>query len=96
MPPAFAQTMPPAEHLNQSRLTTTIIALIAVACILAAVFIYLQTGQRIQPISNVLSAEAKAQYINEMQSIVESQPAIPPDQKAALIQAMSSKLQNKK
>ena len=96
MPSAFAQTMPPTEHFNQSRLTVTIIALIAVACVLAVVFIYIQSGQKIQPISNVLSAEAKAQYINEMQAVVESQPAIPPDQKSALIQAMSTKLQNNK
>ena len=97
MPSAFAQTMPPTEHFNQSRLTVTIIALIAVACVLVAVFIYIQSGQKIQqPIptnNNVLSAEAKAQYINEMQAVVESQPALAPDQKAALIQAMSSNLQ---
>ena len=97
MPSVFAQTMPPAEHFNQSRLTVTIIALIAVACVLAAVFIYLQSGQKIQqPIptnNNVLSAEAKAQYINDMQAVVQSQPAIPANQKAALIQAMSSNLQ---
>ena len=97
MPSVFAQTMPPAEHFNQSRLTVTIIALIAVACVLAAVFIYIQGGQKTQqPISsknNVLSTEAKDQYINDMQAVVESQPAIAPDQKAALIQAMSSNLQ---
>jgi len=96
MPSAFTQTMPPAEHFNQSRLTATIIALIAAACVLAAVFIYLQGGQKIQPLSNVLSAEAKAQYINEMQAAVQSQTAISADQKAALIQAMLIKLQIKK
>jgi flagellar basal body-associated protein FliL len=92
MPSAFAQTMPPTEHFSQSRLTATIIALIAVAFVLAAVFIYLQNGQKVQPFGNVLTAEAKAQYINEMQAVVQSQPAIPADQKAALIQAMSEKL----
>ena len=92
MPSAFAQTMPPTEHFSQSRLTATIIALIALAFVLAAVFIYLQSGQKVQPFGNVLTAQAKAQYINEMQAVVQSQPAIPADQKAALIQAMSEKL----
>jgi hypothetical protein len=49
MSSAFAQTMPPTEHFSQSRLTATIIALIALAFVLAAVFIYLQSGQRVQP-----------------------------------------------
>ena len=49
MPSAFAQTMPPTEHFSQSRLTATIVALVAVAFVLAAVFIYLQSGQKIQP-----------------------------------------------
>jgi cytochrome c-type biogenesis protein CcmH/NrfG len=92
MPSAFAQTMPPTEHFSQSRLTATIVALVAVAFVLAAVFIYLQNGQKVQPFGNVLTAEAKAQYINEMQAVVQSQPAIPADQKAALIAAMSEKL----
>ena len=48
--------------------------------------------QAIPTNNNVLSADVKAQYINQMQAVVESQPAIPPDQKAALIQAMSAKL----
>jgi hypothetical protein len=96
MPPTLAQTMPPTEHFSQSRLTATIVALIAVAFVLAAVFIYLQSGQRIQPFENVLTAQAKAQYINEMQAVVQSQPAIPADQKAALIQAMSEKLKANK
>jgi hypothetical protein len=96
MPSAFAQTMPPAEHFSQSRLTATIVALIATACVLAAVFVYLQSGQRIQPLENVLTAQAKAQYINEMQAVVQSQPAIPADQKAALIAAMSEKLKANK
>jgi hypothetical protein len=85
-----------AVHIGDqpsSRLTATIIALIAVACVLAAVFIYLQTGQRVEPLNNVLTAEAKAQYVSEMQAVVQSQPAIPADQKAALIQAMAAKLQ---
>jgi hypothetical protein len=96
MPSAISQTMPPAQHFSQSRLTMTIIALIAVAFVLAAVFIYLQTGQKIQPLNNVLTAQAKAEYINEMQAVVQSQPAIPADQKTALIQAMSAKLKNNK
>ena len=81
------QTLPP---IMQSRLTATIVALVAVACLLAAVFIYLQTGQKVQPINNVLSADAKAQYIKEMQAVVESQPSISPDQKAAIVSQMQA------
>ena len=92
MPPATAQTMPPVHHFSQSRLTTTIIALVALAFVLAAVFIYLESGQRIQPPENVLTAQAKAQYIQEMQAVVASQPALAPQEKASLIQAMSAKL----
>ncbi|MDR3558428.1 MAG: hypothetical protein P4L61_02755 [Candidatus Pacebacteria bacterium] len=86
-----AQNLPP---VLQSRLTATIIALIAVACLLAAVFIYLQTGQKIQPINNVLSAEAKAQYIKEMQAIIESQPAISSTQKASIVSQMQTVIKN--
>jgi len=48
MPPIAAQNMSPVEHLGRSRLLISIIALIAMAFILVAVFIYLQKGQNIQ------------------------------------------------
>ena len=73
--------MPPSEHLGQSRLVVTIISLVIIAAILAIIFIYLQPGKKIgiiQPINNVLTAQAKAQDINEMQSVVQSKPAIGP------------------
>ena len=91
-----SQTMSPVNHLGRSRLLTTIVGLVALVFVLAAVFIYLQSRQKIQqPIptnNNVLSAEVKAQYMNHMQAVVESQPALAPAQKAALMSAMSSKL----
>ena len=91
------QNMPsPVEHFGRSRLLAVIVGLTALCFILAAVFVYIQREQKVQLPSNVLSAEAKAQYINEMQAVVESQPVIPPDQKVALIQALSTKLQNNK
>ena len=61
MPSAFAQTMPPTEHFSQSRLTATIIALIALAFVLAAVFIYLQSGQSVRP----PVADQRVQAIND-------------------------------
>jgi len=100
MPPVSTQTMPPSEHLGQSRLVVIIISLVIIAAILAIIFIiYLQPGKKIgiiQPINNVLTAQAKAQDINEMQSVVQSKPAIGPTEKAALIRAMSAKLQSNK
>jgi len=51
----------PDVPMNHSRLTATIIALIAVACVLAAVFIYLQSGQKMQP----PVVDQRVQAINE-------------------------------
>ena len=87
MPSAFAQTMPPAEHFNQSRLTVTIIALIAVACVLAAVFIYLQSGQNVQQPKIV---DQRVQAINEsLAKLVGIKPASQGDIKASLKQLSS-------
>ena len=94
MPPVSTQTIPP---IMRSRHTAPIVALIAVVCILSAVFIYLRTGEhlktgekKILPINNALSAEAKAQYAQETQVIVASQPAVSPSQKAAIVSQMQA------
>ena len=84
MPSAFAQTMPPTEHFSQSRLTATIVALVAVAFVLAAVFIYLQNGQRTQP----PVADQRVQAINQM--LAELRGATPVAQ--ADMQAMSKQV----
>jgi flagellar basal body-associated protein FliL len=84
----------PVEHFGKSRLLAVIIGLIALCFILAAVFIYIQRGQKVQLPSNALSAEAKAQYINEMQAAVESQPALAPANESALIKQMQAIIQS--
>jgi uncharacterized membrane protein YvbJ len=86
MPSTFAQTMPPAEHFNQSRLTITIIALVALACVLAAVFIYLQSGQNVQP----PIVDQRVQAINEsLAKLAGIVPASQADIQASLKQLSS-------
>jgi len=90
MPSAFAQTMPPAEHFNQSRLTVTIVALIAVACVLAAVFIYLQSGQNVQQPKVV---DQRVQEINQaLAALKGAVPATQAEIQSALKQLSSSKI----
>jgi len=84
------------KHLDKSRLIATIVFLVILALILAAVFVWLESGQKVEVPSTVLTAQAKAQYVREMEQVVQNQPALPADQKAALIEAMSAKLQAKK
>ena len=43
-------------------------------------------------ISNSLTAQAKDEYIKNMQAIIQSQPAMSTDQKVFLIKTMSNKL----
>jgi len=88
--------MSPVDHFGKSRFSITIISLVALALILAAVFVWLESGQKVEVPSTVLTAQAKAQYVREMEQVVQNQPALPADQKAALIEAMSAKLQAKK
>jgi uncharacterized membrane protein YvbJ len=86
MPSAFAQTMPPTEHSGQSRLLITIIALIAIACILAVVFIYLQNGQKTQP----PIVDQRVQAINEsLAKLAGVAPASQEDIQASLKQLSS-------
>ena len=91
-----AQIMSPVDHFGKSRFSITFISLVALALILAAVFVWLESGQKVEVPSTVLTAQAKAQYVREMEQVVQNQPALPADQKAALIEAMSAKLQAKK
>ena len=81
------------QHMDQNRLTITIIALLAVACVLAAVFVYLQSGEKVQPIrissmKNILTEEQKAQYVSEMEATVNSQPAMSAARKSTLVKSM--------
>ena len=90
MPSAFAQTMPPTEHFSQSRLTATIVALIALAFVLAAVFIYLQSGQRTQP----PVADQRVQAINQMLAELRgATPVAQADMQAMSKQVSASKVQ---
>jgi cation transport regulator ChaC len=67
-------------------LTATIVALIALACILAAVFIYLQSGQRVQP----PVADQRVQAINEsLARLAGVAPASQEDIQASLKQLSS-------
>jgi predicted PurR-regulated permease PerM len=85
-PSAFAQTMPPTGHPSHSRLTTTIIALIALACVLVVVFIYLQSGQRMKP----QIADQRVQAINEsLAKLVGIKPASQENIQASLKQLSS-------
>ena len=87
------QAMPTLKQLDKNRLTLTIIALLAVACVLAAVFVYLQSGEKVQPIrissmKNILTEEQKAQYVSEMEATVNSQPAMSAARKSTLVKSM--------
>jgi len=81
------------QHLDQNRLTATIIALLAAACVLAAVFVYLQTGEKVQPVQvaamkNILTEQQKAQYVSEMEAMVNSQPVMSVARKSTLVKSM--------
>jgi ABC-type Na+ efflux pump permease subunit len=58
MPSATTQTIPPAEHFSQSRLTATIIALVVVACVLALFIFTFQSRQKIQPPAATINPQA--------------------------------------
>ena len=90
MNPSIDQTGSPVQHFAQNRLIATIIALVAVACVLAGVFIYLQTGEKVEPISTILTAEQRAQYVKDMQAIAESQPVLTPAQKTQYVKDMQT------
>lgn len=89
------QTISPIHHLGQSRLLTTIIALLAVVSVLVAALIFLQRNQKAQPVvSNMTTEQQKAQYINEMQAIASNQPTISSAQKAVMESQMQAVVQN--
>lgn len=91
-----AQAVPPSEPFEKSRLTMTIFALVAIAFVLAGIFVYLEKsqGQNVAPTNNVLTAQAKAQYVSEMQAAVQQRPPLTLEQKTALMQSMSAQLKN--
>ena len=92
MPPVAAQNPSPVEHLGKSRLLVSITALVAVACVLAAVFIYLQSGQNIQkaPIQPAVSQKTMEidQALSQLKGAV---PATQAEIQSALKQLSGAK-----
>ncbi|MDE2188699.1 MAG: hypothetical protein KGJ35_03150 [Patescibacteria group bacterium] len=84
------------EHLGQSRFITTIVGLIALVFVLAALFIYLQNRQNhiVIPRTGTLSAGQKAALIKEMQAVVANQPVLSAQEKIALANEMQTVVKN--
>ena len=90
MPPVAAQNMSPFEHLGKSRILISIIALIAIAFILVAVFVYLQRGQNVQrPAVVDQRAQEISQALSQLKGAV---PASQAEVQAALKQLAASKV----
>jgi len=79
------------KNSNRSRFLKTIIGLVAIACVLAVVFICLQIKET-KPTSSTttLTDQQKAQYIAEMQAIANGLPSVSTAQKATIVSQMQS------
>ena len=83
------QNLPPVEHLGKSRLLTAVIALIALAFILAAINIFLQSQTRTTSV-----VDQRAMEISQaLASLKGAVPATQAEIQSALKQLSASKVQ---